>query len=182
MTLFRHAETHSLLNINNGDIVLIVIIQVLAGHTPDEGIVVGTCGSMDAPFGRHDGLLVVQPYHTAFLRLPHDVRDSLILRQVEVIIGLDTATVKMRRHCIPCSTRIQLRQTKLQLARALLQHVVDDKLINGTVVALFQRTYRSPNGSLERAFTSVESNPLGLLVFVSSCRIQIELSGLRSIL
>ena len=48
---------------------------------------------MDAPFGRHDGLLVVQPDDAALLRFTHHVADCLAIGQVEIIISFDTATV-----------------------------------------------------------------------------------------
>ena len=137
---------------------------------------------MDGPLGRHDGLLVVQPYHTALLRLSHDMGNGLLLRQVEVVVGLDTATVGVGRHGVPGSTRVQLCQTELQLAGAFLQHIIDDQLIHGAVVALLQGTDWSPHGSLQRALATVEGNPLRLIVLMGSSRVQVELGGIRGIL
>ena len=121
---------------------------------------------MDRPLGRHDGLLVVQPYDAALIGLAHDVSDGLVLRQVEVIVSLDATTVQVGRHGVPGSTRIELGQTKLELTGAFLKNVVDDELVNGAVVALLKRAYGTPDGSLQRTLTTVEGNPLRLVVLV----------------
>ena len=110
---------------------------------------------MHRPLGRHDGLFVVEPHDTALLGLAHDVGDGLVLRQVEVVVGLDATTVGVRRHGVPGSTRVQLRQSELQLAGAFLKHVVDNELVDGAVVTLLERTHGSPDSSLERALTAV---------------------------
>ena len=91
---------------------------------------------MDAPFRAHDGLLVVEPHHAALLRLPHDVCDGLVLRKVEVIVGLDAAAVCVGRHRVPYRALLQLSETHLQLTGAFLQHGVDDELIDSAQVAL----------------------------------------------
>ena len=88
----------------------------------------------------------------------------------------------MRRHGVPCCSRVQLCQTKLQLAGAFLQHVVHNELIHRAVVALFQRANGTPYGSLQRTFTSVEGNPLRLVVLVGSSAVQIELGWFLGIL
>ena len=108
--------------------------------------------------------------------------NGLLLREVEIVVGLDAATVGVRRHRVPRSTWVELGQTKLELAGAFLQYVVDDELIDGAVVALLQRTDRSPDCSLQRALTTVEGDPLGLIVLVGGGRVQVELSRLRGIL
>ena len=88
----------------------------------------------------------------------------------------------VRRHGVPGSTRVELGQTELQLAGTFLEHVVDDELIDGTVVALLERTYRTPYGSLERTLTTIEGNPLRLVVLVSRSGVQVELGRLLGIL
>ena len=132
---------------------------------------------MNRPLGRHDGLLVVEPYDAALFGLTHDMGDSLVLRQVEVVVGLDAATVGVGRHGVPGSTRVELSQSELQLAGSFLEHVVDDKLVDGAVVALLQRAYGSPDGSLQRALSTVEGDPLGLVVLVGGGAVEVELSG-----
>ena len=93
---------------------------------------------MHTPLRRHDGLIVVQPYYAALLGLSHDMSNGLLLRKVEIIVSLNTASMSMGRHRVPGSSRIQLSQTKLQLAGTFLQHIIDNKFVNGTVVALLQ--------------------------------------------
>ena len=96
------------------------------------------------------------------------MRDGLTLWQVEVIVSLDTTTVSVRWHGVPHSTWVELGETELELARTFLEHIVDDELVNGTVVSLFHCAYWSPNSCLERTLTSVEGDPLSLVVLVSS--------------
>ena len=38
--------------------ILITVFQVFTSHTPNKGIVAGTCSGMDRPFGRSDGLFL----------------------------------------------------------------------------------------------------------------------------
>ena len=134
----------SLLDVDDRNVVFVVIIEVLACHTPDEGIIIGTGSSVDTPFGRHDGLLVMQPYIAALLWLSHHVRDSLVGRKIEVIVCFNTATMCVRGHRVPYGTRIELCQTELQLARTFLEYVVDDELIDGAVVGLFHCSHGTP--------------------------------------
>jgi hypothetical protein len=88
----------------------------------------------------------------------------------------------VRGHGVPGSTRIQLGETKLQLTGTFLKDIVDDELIDGAVVTLLQGADRSPNGSLQRALTTVEGDPLGLIVLVGSGTVEVELGRLGSIL
>ena len=112
-----------LLQVCDLDDVFIVVVEVFACHTPDEGVVVGGRSCVDRPFRRHDGLFVVEPYHTAFLRFAHDVADGLVGGQVEVIVSFDATAVRVRWHRVPHTTLLQLRQTHLQLAGAFLERV-----------------------------------------------------------
>ena len=41
------------------DFVFVAVFQVLAGHSPNKAIVAGSGSSVDAPFWRSDGLLIV---------------------------------------------------------------------------------------------------------------------------
>ena len=52
----------------DGDLVHVAVVEVLAGHTPDEHVVRGAGGGMDAPLGRGDRLFVVEPHETLLLR------------------------------------------------------------------------------------------------------------------
>ena len=88
----------------------------------------------------------------------------------------------MRRHRVPDGTRIQLGQSELQLAGTLLQHIVHDELVDSTVVGLLYSSHRSPDGSLQRAATTVEGDPLGLVVLMGGSRVQIELGWILRIL
>ena len=171
-----------LFDVDDGNVVLVVIVEVLASHTPDEGVVVGACGSVHRPLGRHDGLLVVQPYVAALLGLTHDVTDGLSVGQVEVVVSLDAATVGVRRHGVPDGTGVELCQTELQLAGAFLEHVVDDELVDGAVVGFLDGSHGSPDGSLQRTLTAVEGNPLRLVVLVGGGRVQVELGRLLGVL
>ena len=126
------------MEVDDWDIVLIVVVEVLASHAPDEGVVIGASCCVDAPFRRHDGLLVVEPNNAALLRLTHDVSDGLIFWKVEIVVGFNTAAVCVRRHRIPGSTGIELCQSELKLARAFFENVVYDEFVDGAVVALFQ--------------------------------------------
>ena len=110
------------------------------------------------------------------------MRDSLTLGQIEIVVGLDTTTMCVRGHGIPYSTRIELCQTKLQLAGTLLQHVVHDELIDRTVVGLFHGSHWSPYSSLQRTLTAIERDPLGLVMLVSGSGVQVELSRILRIL
>ena len=103
---------------------------------------------MHRPLWRHDSLIVVQPYYTTLLRLTHDVGDGLLCGEVEIVVGLDTAAMGVRRHRVPGCTGIELRQAKLQLAGTLLEHIVHDKLVDRTVVALL----KEPTGPQTAAF------------------------------
>ena len=96
------------------------------------------CGrsTVDAPLWRHDGLLVLQPNYTGFLRLTHYVANLMALGQIKVIICLDTATMSVRRHGVPYATLLQLGQPHLQLAWTFLKHGVNNELIDGAQVAL----------------------------------------------
>ena len=124
----------------------------------------------------------MQPYDTALLRLTHDVCNSLLLRQVEVVVSLDATTVGVRGHRVPGSTGIELGQTELQLAGSLFQYVVDDELVDSAVVALLQRAYGSPDGSLQLTLASVEGHPLRLIVLMRRGRVEVELGGILRIL
>ena len=95
-------------DVDNGNVVFVIVVQVLTSHTPDEGIVVGAGSSMYRPLGRHDGLLVVEPHYPTLLRFTHDVGDGLLLREVEIVVGLDAATMGVRGHGVPCGTGVEL--------------------------------------------------------------------------
>ena len=174
--------TFPLSDVNDGNVVLVVVIQVLACHTPDEGIIIGAGSSVHTPLRRHDGLLVVEPNVTALLRLAHHVRNGLSVRQIEVIVSLDTTTVGVRRHRVPNSTGVELGQAKLQLAGTFLKNIIHDELINGAVVGFLNSAYRAPDSCLQRTFTSVEGNPLSFVMLVSGSTVQIELCRLGGIL
>ena len=134
---------------------------------------------MDRPFGRHDGLLVVQPHHTALLWLTHDVADGLSIRQVEVIISLDAATMRVRRHRVPHTTLLQLCQAHLQLAGTFLQRGVHNQLIDSALVRLSQCAQRTRHRSLQRlnlaVLSAIQRHPLRLVVLMSSGRVNVEL-------
>ena len=124
----------------------------------------------------------MEPYVSRLLWLTHYVRDGLTFRQVEVIVSLDAATVCVRWHGVPYSTWVELCQTELQLAWALFEYVVDDELIDGAVVGLFNSSYRSPYGSLQRALAAVEGYPLGLEMLVGGSAVEVELSRILRVL
>ena len=88
----------------------------------------------------------------------------------------------VRRHRVPHSTGIELCQTKLQLTGALLQHIIHDELIDGAVVGFLDGSHRSPDSSLQRTLTSVEGDPLRLVMLMGSGGIQVELGGILRIL
>ena len=88
----------------------------------------------------------------------------------------------VRRHRVPYSTRIQLSETQLQLTRTFLQHIVHDELVNGAIVSLLYSSYRTPYSSLQRTLTSVEGDPLSLIVLMGCGRVQIELGRILRIL
>lgn len=45
-----------------GEAVLVGIVEIFAAHAPDKHVVRSACGGVDRPFGRDDGLFVVEPY------------------------------------------------------------------------------------------------------------------------
>ena len=73
-----------------GTPVHVVVVVVLAAHAPDEGIVAGRTGAVDAPLRADDGLLVVHPDVTGLLGLAHEVADGRIFGDFE-------AEIEMRR-------------------------------------------------------------------------------------
>ena len=91
----------TLFHIDVFDFVFVAVFQVFTAHTPDESIVAGSGSSVDGPFGRSDGLFVVQPYQTFFLRFAHQVTDSVAGFQVEVVVSFHAASVRVGRHGIP---------------------------------------------------------------------------------
>ena len=139
---------------------------------------------MDAPLWTHDGLLVLEPYHTGFLGLAHHVAYLLTLGQIEIVISLDTATMGVRWHGVPYATLLQLGQTHLQLAGALLEGGIYTQLVDGTLVTLGLGAQRllfcTNNHSLQTLYltvlTTIECNPLRLIVLVGSSRVKIDLT------
>ena len=108
--------------------------------------------------------------------------NGLTLGQVEVVVSFYAPAVGVRGHGVPNGSRVQLGEPELQLAGTFFKHVVHNQLIHRAVVGLFGGAHGSPYGCLERAFPSVECNPLCFIVLVGSGRVQIELGRLGSIL
>src|SRR5690606_30339257 len=110
----------------------VAVIEVLARHPPDEGVVARAGAGVDGPRRRDHGLLVVHPDVARLLRRAHEVAHSLAVRHIEVQVHLHAPIVRVRRHRVPDASRLQLRHPHLQLAR--LQHVLHEQLSDGTVI------------------------------------------------
>ncbi len=136
---------------------------------------------MDRPFGRYDGLLVVQPYDTVFLRLTHEVTHGITLWNVEIEISLDTTVMSVCGHSVPDTSGLELSETHLQLAWALLEDIIDNELVDHTVIALLHLSGCKTVG-FDRTLASVDGNELCFLSCVSSCGVEIEFGGICSIL
>ena len=91
---------------------------------------------MDTPLRAHYGLLVLKPYHAGLLWFAHHMTDLLTLGQIEVVVGLDAATMCVWWHGVPYATLLQLGQSHLQLAWTFLKSCIHNQLIDGALVTL----------------------------------------------
>ena len=130
-----------LFQIGNQGEILVAVIQILAAHPPYKGIIVRSCGRVDRPFGRKDSLVALHPHMTGFVYFAHKVANSMIFRNLKVEIGFHTTAVNVRRHRVPHTARSKFRHTHLQLASG--QYLINQHLIDITVVGAFQRTHLS---------------------------------------
>ena len=92
------------------------IVDIVAGHRPDEGVVGGAGARMDRPARRQHRLLVGHHQMPGFVRLAHEMEDARRLRQIEIEIGLHAPVMHMARHGVPHRARRQLRHADHQLA------------------------------------------------------------------
>ena len=118
------------------DLIHVTVVQILAGHSPDEHIVRGAGSCVNTPFRTHYGLLVGKPYYSLLLGLTHKMTYHIAFRHIEVEIGFDAAGVRMCGHRVPHASGLQFGEAHLQLAGAFFQHVGHDELVDDAVVAV----------------------------------------------
>src|SRR5690606_17641945 len=135
------------------------VVQVLAAHRPDEGVVAGARTHVDRPWRRDHGLVV--GHHDMALRLgfAHEVVDAVVLAQVEVEVDLAAAVVQVRRHGVPDAAGLEHGQAQQQL-RGLAggRH---DVLVDGALVAGFQRAAVQRHRVLDRQLLGLEARVRG---------------------
>src|SRR5690606_4018400 len=131
------------------------VVEVLAAHRPDEGVVGGARAHVDRPRRRDHGLVV--GHHDVALRvgLAHEVVDAVVLAQVEVEVDLAAAVVQVRRHGVPDAARLEHGQAQQQLrGLAGLGH---DELVDRALVAGFQRSAVERHRVLDRQLLRLEA-------------------------
>ena len=74
----------------------------------------------------------------------------MIFRNLKVEIGFHTTAVNVRRHRVPHTARSKFRHTHLQLASG--QYLINQHLIDITVIGAFQRTHFSHHRVFFRHF------------------------------
>ena len=164
------SRSELLLDVAHLNDILVVVVKILASHTPNKSVIISGRCCMNRPFGRHDGLFVVKPNDTAFLRFAHNMANSLSIRKVEVVVCLNATTMRVRWHCVPHTTLLQLCQTHLKLARSLFESGVDNELIDCALVRFCQCAERTEYRSLERlnlaVLATIQRHPLSLVVLM----------------
>lgn len=136
-------------------------------------------------FGRSDGLFVVQPHQTFFLRFAHQVTDGIAFGYVEIVVGFHAACVRMGGHGVPYRAGSQFRKAHLQLFSAALlfpQHVFHNQLVYDAVVAVFHLSVAV--GDAQRIFLGfgflefgIGRNQLGYIRLISRSRVDVNLAG-----
>ena len=97
----------------------IVVDQILTCHTPDKGIVAGTCCTVDTPLWSNHSLLVVQPDRTCLRWLTHYVENLLTLWYIIIEVkspygGGGSMSWGWRSIQNPPSTRVVLPKLSLR--------------------------------------------------------------------
>src|ERR1700739_280960 len=118
--------------ISHGDGLDIGIVDIVARHGPDEGIIGRAGARMDRPGRREHRLLVLHYDMARLLRLSHQMEDPGLVREVEIEIGLHTPVMHMAGHGVPDRAWRELRHSDDQLAG--LDAARMDELENGTLI------------------------------------------------
>ena len=100
--------------------------------------------AVDGPFGRQHCLLAAHPQVARLVRLAHEVADGVLLGQLEVEVCLHATAVHVCRHGVPHRAGLEFGHAHLQLARG--QHLVDNHLVDDTVVRPFERAHLHADG------------------------------------
>ena len=119
-----------------GTPVHVVVVVVLAAHAPDEGVVAGRTGAVDAPLRADDGLLVVHPDVTGLLGLAHEVADGRVFGDFEVEIDLHAAVVRVGGHRVPGAAGREFGHAHLKLAVG--DHLLDQQAVDRALIALLR--------------------------------------------
>ena len=119
-----------------GTPVHVVLVVVLAAHAPDEGVVAGRTGAVDAPLRADDGLLVVHPDVAGLLGLAHEVADGRVFGDFEVEIDLHAAVVRVGGHRVPGAAGREFGHAHLKLAAG--DHLLDQQAVDRALIALLQ--------------------------------------------
>ena len=114
------------------------VVDIVAGHRPDEGVVRGAGAGMDRPARRQHRLLALHHDMPRLVRLAHEVEHPRRLRQVEIEIDLHAPVVDVARHGVPHRARRELRHADHELAGAGalgVDELEDRALVGGRLAA-----------------------------------------------
>src|SRR5690606_32390050 len=131
------------------------VVEVLAAHRPDEGVVGRAGPHVDRPRRRDHRLVVAHDDVALRVGLAHEVVDAVVLAEIEVEIDLAAAVVQVRRHRVPDAARLEHGQAQQQL-RGLAggRH---DELVDGALVAGLQRAAIERDRVLDRQLLRLEA-------------------------
>ena len=85
----------------NGRCIHISIIEILAGHSPDEAVAASSAAEVHTPGRRYYGLMICQHNVPGLFGFAHKMKDALLCRQVEIEIYLRTPRMRMWWHRVP---------------------------------------------------------------------------------
>ena len=124
------------------------VVEVLAAHRPDEGVVAGARAHVDRP-GRRHHRLVVRPSRCGACRSgsPMKWKTRSFVAEVEVEIDLGAAVMQVRRHGVPDAAGLEDRQAQQQLAG--LAGGRHDELVDGALVRRLQRAALQRHGLVD---------------------------------